>query len=116
MHDVKLTALLQAAMLQAVHNLADPKPRLEEIYKNSAIIDLRTNHLISPFNERNKYINNAGALETMEIRCKLFESNDFWPLASHLANQWATIKSKTGFSKVAETDAQNFIGALNKSR
>jgi hypothetical protein len=116
MHGVKLTALLQAAMLQAVHNSADPKPSLEEIYKNSAAIDLRTNHLIPPFNERNKYINNAVTLETIEIPCKLFESNDFWPLVSHLADQWATIKSKTGFAKVSETDAQNFLGALDNSR
>jgi hypothetical protein len=116
MHGVKLTALLQAAMLQAVHNSADPQPGLEDIYKNSAAIDLRTNHLISPFNERNKYINNAVSLQNIEIPCKLFESNDFWTLVSHVANQWAIVKSKSGFAKISETDAQNFLGALNNSR
>jgi hypothetical protein len=113
---VKLTALLQAAMLQAVYNLADPKPSLEEICKNSAAVDLRTNHLISPFNERNKYINNAITLETIDIPCKLFKSNDFWPLASHLADQWATIKRKTRFAEVSEADAQSLVGTLKNSR
>jgi hypothetical protein len=113
---VKLTAILKAAMLRAVYNSADVKPNSEDIYRNSAAIDLRTNHLIAPYGEHNKYVNNAVTLDTIQIPCRLFESNDFWIVATHLSDQWAIIKSKKGLGKVGEADAQSFIGALKNSR
>jgi hypothetical protein len=115
-HGVKLTALLQAAMLQAVYNLADAKPSSEDIYKSPGAVDLRTNHLIAPYGERNKYVNIAVSLETIEIPCRLFERDEFWPLATHLADQWATIKNKKGVVKDGETDAQSIISALKNIR
>jgi len=115
-HEVKLTALLQAAMLQAVYNSADVKPSSEDIYKCPGAVDLRTNYLIAPYGERNKYVNSAVSLETIEAPCRLFERDEFWSLATNLADQWTTIKNKKGLAKDGETVAQSFISALKSIR
>jgi hypothetical protein len=102
-------------MLRAVYNVSDPKPSSEGKYTNPGITDLRTNHLISPYNERNLYVNIAVSSSPIEAPIKMIESNDFWMLAAHLADQWASIKNKSGFLKTADKDAQSMVAALERS-
>jgi hypothetical protein len=115
-HGVKLTATLQAAMLKAVYNSADVKPSSEDIYKASGAVDLRTSHLIAPYSERNHYANMAVTLEPIEISCGIFESEDFWPIVTNLADQWAATKNKKYMAKVGETVAKAFIASLKNMK
>jgi hypothetical protein len=115
-YGVKLTALLQAALMQAVYNSADVKPSSKEEYNNTSAIDLRTNTLIAPFNERNVYVNLAVAVENIKIPCKLFEINDFWSIASHIAGQWMAIKDKGTSSITGEIIAQTMLKSMMSSR
>jgi hypothetical protein len=110
---VKLTAMLQAALLIAVNDLSDPKPSSEELYKSFSVMDLRNAHLIPPYGKRNKYVNNAAILHTFYVPCNLLKnegmSDNFWRATTFIGDLWTVVKAKKEMAKTAEADAKSFI-------
>jgi len=69
--------------------------------------------MISPYGERNQYVNSAVAIQPIEIPCHLFKTegkpDDFWRAASFIGSQWEVIKNKKQVAKAVEADAKAFI-------
>lgn len=119
-HGVKLTAMLQAALLMGVYDSSDPKPSSQERYKGFSVMDLRNAHLIPPYSERNKYVNNAAILHTFYVPCNLLKSegmsDNFWKAAIFIGDQWTMVKAKKEIAKTAEADAKSFIDSVKNHK
>lgn len=116
-HGVKLTGLLHAAMLNAIHNLLDPKPGPEDVFYSGSPMDLRNGHLIPEYCDRAKYVNMAIAIQPIKVPCSMFETveankHGLWEAAACISNQWETIKLKKEIARTAESDAKTLIEAI----
>jgi hypothetical protein len=116
-HEVKLTAMLQAALLLAVYDMADPKSGSRECYRSSSVMDLRNGELMSPYGERNKYVNNAVVLHTFEVPCDLLKTEgnieDFWKVATLLSDKWTLAKKQKDMATFTEATAKLFVESVN---
>ena len=114
---VKLTGILQAAMLKAVYESSDIKPDPEDVYHSGSPMDLRNGHLMSEYCDRTIYVNSAVAIQMMHVPCNLFQTEQgnedgLWKAAACISNQWETIRKKKGLAKEVDSDAKILIEAV----
>lgn len=117
---MKLTAVLHAALLKAVYDSVDITPSFEDVFKSGSALDLRNGYMISPYDERKRYVNSAVAIQPIEVPCNLFQTEDeldgFWKAATFIGNQWEVIKKKKNMAKTVEGDAKAFIDSWGNNR
>ncbi|KAH7333439.1 hypothetical protein BKA65DRAFT_564743 [Rhexocercosporidium sp. MPI-PUGE-AT-0058] len=114
-HGVKITAILHAALLQAVHETTDTVTGPEDFYKSRSAMDLRNGWMPPPFNEKRHYVNCAVVMHPIEVPCKLFSRrNSFWDAVTYTANLWEVAKKQKGMVATIEAEAGAFIESRSK--
>lgn len=113
-HNIKLTSLLHAALLLAVHQSqpSDFVPSEEDRYKSGSALDMRNGWLKAPFDERKVYVNSAIAIHPIEVPCRIFDrKGGFWEAAQYITNLWDEHRNIKGMAETVERDAGTFIGS-----
>ncbi|KAK7430465.1 hypothetical protein QQZ08_002984 [Neonectria magnoliae] len=101
-NDVKLTAIVQAALVLALYD--EVKPTEEEACTVLSGFDLRARNLNEPWGQRNKFVGAAVGLEMMAIPTSILAdpaSGDrswardrFWAVARHVHAAWASVAQR----------------------
>jgi hypothetical protein len=96
-HDVKLTAVTQAALVLALYD--EVKPNAGEPCTVLSGFDLRARNLNKPWDGRNKFVGAAVGLEMMPIPgAGITEaaspSERFWGLARHIHGSWVGVAER----------------------
>lgn len=120
-HSNKLTGVLQAALFQAVYEIAEIKPDSAKKYTCLAATDLRNNgRMIPPFNERNKYVSVCVASKIIDVSCSLLEDNKddqgFWRLAAHIGAQYFQFSQSKGLAFTSDNVIQRALEEVKKFR
>lgn len=99
-NDIKLTAVVQAAITLTFYDVA--KPTEEETCKILAAFDLRTRNMKEPWGQRNKFVGAAIGPELMEIPTTILSqegteasaSDRFWAVARHIQGAWTGVAQR----------------------
>lgn len=99
-NNVKLTALVQAAIALTFYDEA--KPTEEETCKILSAFDLRTRNIKEPWGQRNKFVGAAVGTELMEIPTAILSqegteasaSDRFWAVARHIQGAWTGVAQR----------------------
>ncbi|KAL6407362.1 hypothetical protein AUP68_10193 [Ilyonectria robusta] len=99
-NDVKLTAVVQAAIALTFYDEA--KPTEEETCKILSAFDLRTRNMKEPWGQRNKFVGAAVGTELMDIPTTFLSqegteasANDrFWAVARHIQGAWTSVAQR----------------------
>ncbi|KAG4438589.1 hypothetical protein IFR05_005913 [Cadophora sp. M221] len=114
-HGVKLTAILHAALFQAVHETTDTVPGPEDFFKSRSAMDLRNGWMPPPHNEKRYYVNSAFAIHPIEVPCNIFgQRDDLWEAATYIANLWKVAKNQKGVVAAMEAGTAAFIESRSK--
>ncbi|KPM38709.1 hypothetical protein AK830_g7852 [Neonectria ditissima] len=97
-NDVKLTAIVQAALVLALYD--EVKPTTEEACTVLSGFDLRARNLNEPWGQRNAFVGAAVGLEMMAIPTSILDgttelSGDrFWAVARHVHAAWVSVAQR----------------------
>jgi hypothetical protein len=108
-HQVKLTGIVQAALLQTVYSKAEPSP--EDALTVISGYDLRASNLQRPWSERNQYIGAAVGLEMMKLPVTQFtedvsEHEAIWSAAKKIQQDWMSLAERKDVAAGAELRRQ----------
>ncbi|KAK7419771.1 hypothetical protein QQX98_003143 [Neonectria punicea] len=95
-NDVKLTAIVQAALVLALYD--EVKPTEEEACTVLSGFDLRARNLNEPWGQRNKFVGAAVGLEMMAVPTSILadeaSGDRFWAVARHVHAAWTNVAQR----------------------
>ncbi|KAI6782589.1 uncharacterized protein J7T54_003601 [Emericellopsis cladophorae] len=108
-HGVKLTGILQAALLQTVYSKAQPCE--EDALTVISGYDLRARNLQKPWSERNQFVGAAVGMEMMKLPVTQFKADgpdkeSLWSAAKQIQQNWASLAERKDVAAGAEMRRQ----------
>ncbi|KAG9258527.1 uncharacterized protein F5Z01DRAFT_201089 [Emericellopsis atlantica] len=108
-HGVKLTGIVQAALLQTVYSKAQPCE--EDALTVISGYDLRARNLQKPWSDRNQFVGAAVGLEMMKLPVTQLAADgsgkeSLWSAAKHIQQNWASLAERKDVAAGAEMRRQ----------